>query len=136
MKRIVSIVSLLVAIAATSQAQKLNTNKVPNAVKTAFSKAHANVSKADWSKESENFEAEFSLNGKEASELYSVNGAFLESEVEIKASELPTAIKLKLKNQKITETAKITKANGTIIYEAEVKGKDLLFDINGNSVKP
>ena len=31
--------------------------------------------------------------------------------------------------------AKITKANGEMIYEAEIKGKDLLFDMNGNFIE-
>ncbi len=37
---------------------------------------------------------------------------------------------------KISEEAKITKTDGTIVFEAEVKGKDLLFDVKGNSDKP
>ena len=37
---------------------------------------------------------------------------------------------------KISETAKITKADGTVVFEVEVKGKDLLFDAKGNIIKP
>lgn len=37
---------------------------------------------------------------------------------------------------KLTEEAIITKANVMIIYEAEVKVKDLLFDAKGNVIKP
>ena len=118
-----------------SHAQKLNATKVPIAVKTAVSNAHAKISKVSWSKEDANFEAEFTLNGKETSEVYTATGVFVESEVEMKASELPAAVKLKLKDQKVTEAAKITKANGSVVYEAEIKGKDLLFDANGNPVK-
>lgn len=135
MKTIVCVIALLLFVATTSWAQKLNATKVPSAVKTAFSKTHSSISKVSWSKEDVNFEAEFTLNGKETSEVYSTNGTFLESEVEIKTSELPAAIKMKLKDQKVAEAAKITKANDSVIYEAEVKGKDLLFDANGNSVK-
>jgi hypothetical protein len=36
------------------------------------------------------------------------------------------------KDEKIEEMAKITKANGEVNFEAEVKGKDLIFDANGN----
>lgn len=135
MKTIVYVMALLMFAGTTSQAQKLNAGKVPTAVKTAFSKAHSGISKVSWSKENANFEAEFSLNGKETSEVYTANGTFVESEVEIKVAELPTAVKMKLKDQKVAEAAKITKANGSVIYEAEVKGKDLLFDANGNPVK-
>lgn len=136
MKRIVYVIVLLVFGVSTSHAQKLNAAKVPAAVKNAFAKLHSTIAKVSWSKEDANYEAEFTLSGKEVSEVYSASGVFVESEVEIKLSELPAAIKMKLKDQKVTETAKITKANGSVIYEAEVKGKDLLFDANGNSVKP
>jgi hypothetical protein len=134
MKRIVYVIVLLVFVATTSQAQKLYATKVPSAVKAAFSKTHSGVSKVSWSKEDANFEAEFSLNGKETSNVYTANGTFVESEVEIKVAELPAVVKMKLKDQKVAEAAKITKANGSVIYEAEVKGKDLLFDADGNSV--
>ena len=134
--KIVYVVVLLVFVATTSHAQKLSATKVPVAVKAALSKKHEQVSKVRWSKEYANYEAEFVLNGKETSEVYTANGTFLESEVEIKVAELPAAVKMKLKDQKIAEAAKITKANGSVIYEAEVKGKDLLFDANGNSVNP
>lgn len=135
MKRLVYVIVLLTFVGKTSSAQKLNATKVPTAVKTAFSKMHTGISKVSWSKEDANFEAEFTLDGKETSEVYSASGTFLESEVEIKVAELPAAVKMKLKNQKIAEAAKITRANGSVIYEAEVKGKDLLFDANGNLVK-
>ena len=60
----------------------------------------------------------------------------METEVSIKASEFPAAVMAKLKGMKVAEAAKITKADGSVSYEAEVKGKDLLFDVNGNPVKP
>ncbi|MDQ8053317.1 MAG: hypothetical protein REI78_09845 [Pedobacter sp.] len=135
MKKIVYVIVLLAFVGTTSQAQKLNAAKVPTAVKTAFSKTHVGILKVTWSKEDANFEAEFTLDGKKSSEVYLASGTFLESEVEIKVSELPAAVKMKLKDQKVAEAAKITKANGSIIYEAEVKGKDLFFDANGNAVK-
>lgn len=135
MKRLVYVIVLLTFVGKTSSAQKLNATKVPTAVKIVFSKMHSGISKVGWSREDSNFEAEFTLNGKETSEVYSASGTFLESEVEIKVSELPAEVKIKLKDQKIAEAAKITRANGSVIYEAEVKGKDLLFDANGNSVK-
>lgn len=135
MKKIIYVIALFLFFGTTSYAQKLNVNKVPTTVKSAFSKNHSNVSKVSWSKEGANFEAEFTLNAKETSEVYTESGVFIESETEIKIAELPAKVKMKLKYQKVTEAAKITKADGTVSYEAEVKGKDLLFDVNGNPVK-
>lgn len=82
-----------------------------------------------------NYEAGFSLNGKETTEVYSISCKLIETEVVIKTSELQTAVQTKLKGMKISEVARITKADNTIFFEAEVKGKDLLFDVKGNAVK-
>jgi hypothetical protein len=136
MKKIVYVIVLLVFVATTGHAQKLNEAKVPTTVKATFSKMHSGLSKVTWSKENSGFEAEFMLNGKEISEVYTASGVFVESETEIKIGELPAAVKMKLKDQKIAEAAKITKADGSVVYEAEVKGEDLLFDAKGNPVKP
>ena len=38
------------------------------------------------------------------------------------------------KNKKIKEAAKIITEKGNLIYEAEIKGKDLFFDENGNFI--
>jgi len=134
MKRLLGILLLMGGLAISSQAQKINGAKVPAPVKAAFQKAHPAV-KVTWEMEQANYEAGFSLNGKETSEVYTPGGALLETESSIKSSELPAAVLARLKGKKIAEAAKITKADGTIWYEAEVKGKDLLFDANGNTVK-
>lgn len=135
MKTIFGILLLAGGTVITAQAQKNNATKVPAQVKAAFTKLHAGT-KVSWEMEKQDYEAGFTLNGKETSEVYSAKGVLLETEVEIKSTELPAAVLTKLKGMKIAEAAKITKADGTIHYEAEVKGKDLLFDSNGNQIKP
>jgi uncharacterized membrane protein YkoI len=135
MKRIFGILLLAGSTVITAQAQKINATKVPTQVKAAFTKLHAGT-KVSWEMEKQDYEAGFTLKGKKTSEIYSAKGMLLETEVEIKTTELPSVVLAKLKGQKIAETAKITKADGTIHYEAEVKGKDLLFDSNGNQIKP
>lgn len=111
----------------------------PAAAKAAFEKAYTGASKAKWTKEEADFEVSFVQGGKEMSAVYDAKGALMETEVEIKESELPAAateyIKLHFKGAKITETAKITKISGKIIYEAEVKKKDLMFDADGKYLK-
>ncbi|MBC6108974.1 hypothetical protein ACFOG5_13405 [Pedobacter fastidiosus] len=134
MKRIFGIFVLIGGLASVSLAQKLDVAKVPASVKAAFAKRHP-ATKVNWEMEKVNYEAGFSLNGKEISEVYAKSGALLETEIEIKSSELPTPVLAKLRGMKIAEAARITKADGTLNYEAEVKGKDLLFDANGNPIK-
>ncbi|MFD2584225.1 hypothetical protein ACFSR6_17100 [Pedobacter vanadiisoli] len=126
---------LLAGSVATAYAQKINASKVPVPVIAAFTKLHAGT-KVSWEMEKKDYEAGFKLNGKETSEVYSAKGVLLETETAIKVIELPATVLAKLKGSKIAEAAKITKADGTIYYEAEVKGKDLMFDANGNPVKP
>jgi len=134
MKRFFGILVLSVCMATVANAQKLSAEKVPATVKTAFAKLHPGT-KVNWEMEKKNYEAGFTASGKESSEVYTPTGVLLETEVTIKSSELPAPVLAKLKGMKIAEAAKITKADGTVNYEAEVKGKDLLFDANGTSVK-
>jgi hypothetical protein len=134
MKRFFGILFAIICVATVANAQKLSADKVPAPVKTAFAKLHPGA-KANWELEKKNYEAGFTVSGKETSEVYAASGVLLETEVEIKSTELPTAVLAKLKGMKIAEAAKITKADGTVNYEAEVKGKDLLFDAQGNAVK-
>lgn len=135
MKKIFGIFLLMGGLITAGSAQKIAEVKVPASVKATFAKSHSGV-KVKWEMEKQNYEAGFTLNGKKTSEVYTPGGMLLETEISIKSTELPTAVLAKLKGMKIAEAAKITKADGTVSYEAEVKGKDLLFDSNGNPVKP
>jgi phage gp46-like protein len=133
-----SLIVLLASIASTQAQEK----KVPTSVVNAFKKAHPNT-KVSWDIEEDGYEAEFKMNGKNASENYSLNGEKMATEIEIEATELPKkAVQYIEKNhsgKKIKETAKITDAKGVVTFEIELKidGKntDLLFDINGNFLK-
>ncbi len=110
---------------------------VPAAVKAEFAKKYPTVQKVKWGKEDANFEAEFHLGKDEMSAVFAANGAQLEAEKEISASQLPAAVQayLKKEGKKIKEAAEITNATGTRFYEAEAGGKDYLFDAAGQPVK-
>lgn len=110
---------------------------VPAAVKNAFAKQYPG-SVAKWEKENGKYEVELKNNGQKMSVLYELNGSVAETEVEIKINELPAAVRSYVKTKymaSITEASKITKADGTVNYEAEVKKTDVLFDANGNFLK-
>lgn len=63
----------------------------------------------------------------------------LETEVEIELNQLPKGVlenvKANYKGQKLKDASKITDAKGSVIYEAEIKGKALFFDSNGEFIK-
>jgi Putative beta-lactamase-inhibitor-like, PepSY-like len=138
MKKIAVVIALLL-FATVSFAQKMQEKDVPNAVKAAFQKQYPTASDVKWEKEGEKFEASFDLNKIDNSVLFDAKGNLLETEVEIELNQLPKTIldyvATNYKGQKIKEAAKITDAKGVLTYEAEIKGKDLIFDEKGNFLK-
>ena len=111
---------------------------VPEPVLKAFRKQFPGVN-PKWEKEGNSFEANFKYTNTEMSVVYLPDGSLVETELEIFKDELPASViayvKRHYKNAEIKEAAKITKAGGEVNYEAEVKGKDLLFDASGNFIK-
>lgn len=134
--------SILLAVmffASCSNAQKIKESDVPATVKTAFQKQHPDAKAIKWEKENGNYEVEFEVGETDYSVLIDASGNILETEIEISSDALPAKAKEYVsKNyagQKIKEAAKITDTKGTVTYEAEIKGTDLLFDSNGVFIK-
>ena len=92
-----------------------------------------------WEKEGVNYEVEFKMNKSMQSVLLDAQGSIIETEIEIEISQLPNGvldyIKVNYKRQSVREAAKVTDTKGTVTYEAEIKGMDLLFDSNGKFIK-
>lgn len=122
--------------ASIASAQKTNT---PEAVKVAFSKLYPAVKEVKWDKEKSNYEAGFTENGQVRSVLFDASGAVLETEIQIAEEALPAAARKYLaehyKGSRIREAARITDRKGKISYEAEVNGKDILFDAEGQLIR-
>lgn len=112
---------------------------VPAAVKTKFASLYPTIKKAKWDKEDANYEAEFEMNEVETSVLFDAAGNVLETETEIKISELPKAVQdycaKTWPGKKIAEASKIVDSKGTVTYEAEIDKTDQIFDAGGNFVK-
>lgn len=135
------LVFLLVTMAGASfaTAQKISEKEVPMLVKSALKKKYSNVKEVKWEKENHNYEAGFEIAKTNYSVLIAISGQIIETEVEIGIDALPknakTYLKEKYPGEKIREAAKITKANGEIIYEAEIKDGDVLFDSTGKFIE-
>jgi Putative beta-lactamase-inhibitor-like, PepSY-like len=138
MKKVFLIFAVIATINLSAHAQKMAAARVPAAVKTAFAKQFVGAT-AKWEKENAEYEAGFKMDGKEMSALFTAEGKMTESEVSMKPTELSAKIlaylKANYKDKKIKGAAKITKADGTVNYEAEVNGVDVMFDANGKFLK-
>jgi hypothetical protein len=134
MKRILLLALLAATVTLSANAQKMKADKVPQVVRTSFGKAYPQAKEVAWEKEKTgDYEVSFEQSDEEVSVVYSALGVALEVETEIAVSALPSAIRTALKGKKIKEAARITKG-GKTYYEAEVGGKDLLFDTDGKAV--
>lgn len=126
-------------ISAGAFAQKITADKVPATVKKALQKQFPAVTHVKWEKENEDYEASFDSNQQHYSLLINSAGNVIETELEIKIKDLPSGIKGYIQQhypgEKIKEAARITDQAGQVKYEAEVKGKDLIFDAEGNFIK-
>ena len=125
---------LAVGVFAQTKEDRGKSISVPAAVKQAFEKQFPNAT-PKWEREGADYEANFNFKGQEMSANFNGEGRISETEQEITAKELPTEIlnylEKNFKDEKITGAAKITKPDGIINYEAEVRHKDLMFDEAG-----
>jgi len=137
MKR-VKLVAAAAMITSLAWAQKINEKEVPIAVKNALHQKYPDAKDVKWEKENQYIEAEFDVKKSDVSVLFDDQGNIIETEQEIEINELPKGVVDYVKShykQNIKEAAKITDAKGTVTYEAEIKGMDLIFDSNGKFLK-
>lgn len=137
MKKSVMTIALIM-LSFVSFAQKTKEQNVPQVIKKALNEKFPNAKNVKWDKEENNFEASFKNNNIDNSILFNANGKIIETEIAIEVNQLPkNALQYlndNFKNQKVKEAAKIITEKGNLIYEAEIKGKDLFFDENGNFI--
>ncbi len=143
MKKIIGLAAILFAISSATFAQENEKNEhinVPAKVKTALMQKYPEAKNVGWEKENGNYEANWGgKSGEDNSVQFTPSGSFIEIVKAIPVSELPakvtTYVKQHYSGAKITEAGKVTDAKGKLSYEAEVHGKDVIFDENGNFVK-
>lgn len=110
---------LFVGLSACSQ------NRVPDAVRTAFNKKFPTVQKADWGREGKTeWEAEFTMNGKDMSANFDLDGHWKETETTLSINELPEKVRTALQQQfsdfNIKEAA-YTETESANVYEVIIK---------------
>lgn len=140
MKNIILSVFVLATLAGNTMAQDIKAKDVPATVKEALTKKYPNATKVSWEKEKGNYEANWGgKSGEDTSVQFTPAGAFVEEVNAISVKQLPadvfTYVKANYNGAKIKEAGKVTDAAGNRFFEAEIKGKDLVFDENGKFLK-
>jgi hypothetical protein len=115
--------------------QKLKDTEIPASVKASFTKQFPDVKKVTWSRESAaEYEAEFKVKGSEQSANFDNNGDWLETETEIKKSDVPSNVMETVKKEfpgyemeeaELTET----KDSGSY-YEFEIEKGGVSYELS------
>jgi hypothetical protein len=132
MKKIIGLTAILFAMTSITFAQENENNEhinVPVVVKTALKQKYPEAKNVGWEKENGNYEANWG--GKSGEDIEIVKA--------IPVNKLPENVIIYVnthyKGSKITEAGRVTDAQGKLSYEAEVKGKDVIFDEDGKFVR-
>lgn len=137
MKKII-VIAIFSCVGFAACSQKIKESVVPAVVKQTFSNNYPGIT-PEWEKEDGNFEASFKEKGHDMSCVIDNSGTILETETDIAVSELPQEavlyLKTHYKGHGVKEASKIVKKGGEVNYEAMVKGRDVMFDVNGKYLK-
>lgn len=152
MKKVIGLMAILFALSAPTFSQEKGEKgeknekgskakiNVPAVVKSALIKKYPAATKVTWEKEKGNYEANWGgKSGEDNSVQFTPSGEFIEIVNAIPVTELPAPVVAYVKGHyngaKITEAGRVTNAKGEMSYEAEVNGKDIIFDEKGNYLK-
>jgi uncharacterized protein YicC (UPF0701 family) len=130
------LMGIMTFAALTSQSQ---ITSIPGVVKAKVTSTYPKATAVKFEKEGKDFEAGFKNEGKDMSILMDAQGNILETETDITVAELPKGVQeylaKNMKGKKIKEAATIIDAKGMKKFEAEIGGRDFLFDEKGNLLK-
>ena len=140
MKTMISIIVTLVLLTFVSLGQKVNPNKVPDGVKTAFLNEYPKAMQANWRMQKADFQVLFTLDRVQHAAKYDKNGQWIDKETRISVTELPNEVQetiaKKFKGYKAYEGEKIeTPAKGMLYNVGLAKEKKFLevhFSANGD----
>ncbi len=129
MKKIIVLLSACLMISLMSYSQKVTPDKVPAPVKQAFAKMFPAASDVKYEMEKSDYEISFRDKGVEMSANFDATGKWLETETEIKESNLPKEVSASIARNftgfKITEVARTEAPGKEPVYELDVKkGKE------------
>ena len=143
MKKLVVLLSACLLISLMGFTQKITPDKVPAPVKQAFAKKFPAATDVKYEMEKKDYEINFKYKGVEMSANFDASGKWLETETEIKESDLPKEVSASVAKNfagfKISEVAKVETRDKGIIYEMDLKkdkeGYEVQFSPKGDILK-
>jgi len=124
-----------------SAQEKMSDKDLPAPVQTNFKSQFTDASGTEWKMKDGKYKAHFKVNGTKQIAAYDAAGVLLSKGVEIKESELPSAIGSSIKtsyaNRGIDEIYKVDK-NGSISYMVKLKGSPetkMMYSADGQLIK-
>lgn len=124
-------------------AQKISADKVPDAVVNAFKAKFPQVANPEWEIEHDkNYEAGFRQNDKKHSVVFDASGTWIESETEMKKSDLPESVTTSISKEfpgfEVEEADQVESSIHGNCYEVEIeKDKEnieLILSANGTVI--
>ena len=143
MKKIVVLLSAILLISLMGYTQKITPDKVPAPVKAAFTRKFPAATDVKYEMEKKDYEINFKDKGVEMSANFDATGKWLETETEIKESDLPKEVSASAAKNfagyKISEVAKTETPDKGLIYEMDLKkdkaGFEVQFSPKGDILK-
>ena len=143
MKKIIVLLSTCLLVSLVGYSQKITPEKVPSHVKQAFAKKFPSATNIKYEMEKKDYEINFKEKGVEMSANFDPAGNWLETETEIKESNLPKEVSASVaknfKGFKISEIARVETPEKGLIYEMDLKndkeGYEVQFSLKGDILK-
>jgi hypothetical protein len=143
MKIVLITLSAFMLLTTLGYTQKVSAEKVPVAVKQAFATKFPAATDVKFEKEKKAYEINFKEKGVEMSANFDAAGKWLETEMEIKESDLPKEVFVTLARNfggfKVLEVAKVLTPDKGTIYEMDLKkdkeGYEVRFSATGTVLK-
>ncbi|MEI7660774.1 MAG: PepSY-like domain-containing protein [Bacteroidota bacterium] len=143
MKKIIVLLSACLLISLMGYTQKITPDKVPVPVKQAFAKKFPAATDVKYEMEKKDYEINFKDKGVEMSANFDATGKWLETETEIKVTDLPKDVSASASKNfvgfKISEVAKTETPDKGLIYELDLKkdkeGFEVQFSPKGDILK-
>ena len=143
MKKLMVLLSACLLISIMGYTQKISEDKVPAMVKQTFAKKFPAASDVKYEMEKKDYEISFKDKGIEMSANFDATGKWLETETEIKETDLPKEVSASVAKNfggfKLSEIAKTETPDKGLIYEMDLKkekeGYEVQFTPKGDVLK-